>query len=107
LEKKYFDYFIFNIVDCACYARELVAAHSRKLSATLRGSTSTRPGVRKIILKVYDFVDISTHKQHDDPNNARGLDNNFASDRDCDSTTTTRLHYRRLRRADRGATNKS
>jgi hypothetical protein len=32
--------------------------HSRKLSATLGGSTSTRPGVRKLILKTYDFVDI-------------------------------------------------
>jgi hypothetical protein len=27
----------------ACYARGLVVAHSRKLSATLGGSTSTRP----------------------------------------------------------------
>jgi hypothetical protein len=27
--------------------------------ATLGGSTSTRPGVRKLILKTYDFVDIS------------------------------------------------
>jgi hypothetical protein len=43
----------------ACHARELVVAHSRKLSATLGGSTSTRPGVWKLILKTYDFVDIS------------------------------------------------
>jgi hypothetical protein len=33
--------------------------HWRKLSATLGGSTSTRPGVRKITFKSYDFVDIS------------------------------------------------
>jgi hypothetical protein len=33
--------------------------HSRKLSATLEGSTSTRPGVRKITLNIYNFVDIS------------------------------------------------
>jgi hypothetical protein len=33
----------------ACHARGLAVAHSRKLSATLGGSTSTRPGVRKII----------------------------------------------------------
>jgi hypothetical protein len=43
----------------ACYARGLAVTHSRKLSATLGGSTSTRPGVRKITLKTYDFIDIS------------------------------------------------
>jgi hypothetical protein len=32
--------------------------HPRKLSATLGGSTSTRPGVQKIMLKNCDFVDI-------------------------------------------------
>jgi hypothetical protein len=49
LGEKYFDYFVFNIVD---YIRvdcdllrpgALTVAHSRKLSATLGGSTSTRP----------------------------------------------------------------
>jgi hypothetical protein len=36
------------------------------------------------------------YQQHDDPNNARGLDNNFVSDRGCDSTIITRLplHHR-------------
>jgi hypothetical protein len=43
----------------ACYARGLVIARSCKLSTTLGGSTSTRPGVQKITLKTYDFVDIS------------------------------------------------
>jgi hypothetical protein len=66
--EKYFDYFVFNIIDyiaplrasaVPCYARGLAAAHSRKLLATLGGSTSTRPGVRKLILKTCDFVDIS------------------------------------------------
>jgi hypothetical protein len=49
------------------------------------------------------------HQQHGDHDNARGLDNNFASDRDCDSTTATRLHLRllRLRRANDGAPDKS
>jgi hypothetical protein len=42
-----------------CYARGLAIAYSRKLSATLGGSTSTRPGVRKITLKTCDFVDIT------------------------------------------------
>jgi hypothetical protein len=48
-----------SVLAPACHARGLVVAHSRKLSAMFRGSTSTRPGVRKIILKIYDFVDIS------------------------------------------------
>jgi hypothetical protein len=38
----------------------LAVVHLRKLSATLGGSTSTRPGVRKITLKTCDFDDIST-----------------------------------------------
>jgi hypothetical protein len=42
----------------AYYARGLIVAHSHKLSTTLGGSTSTRPGVRKITLKTCDFVDI-------------------------------------------------
>jgi hypothetical protein len=87
------DYFIFTESTAACYVQGLTIAHSRKLSAMLGGSTSTRPGVRKITFKTYDFVDISS----DDPNSARRLDSNFASDRDCDSTTTTRLRHRRLR----------
>jgi hypothetical protein len=42
-----------------CHARRLTAAHSHKLSATLGGSTSTRPRVRKITIKTYDFIGIS------------------------------------------------
>jgi hypothetical protein len=43
LEEEYFDYVVFKIVDCASYARGLAVARSRTLSATLGGSTSTRP----------------------------------------------------------------
>jgi hypothetical protein len=43
LEEKYFDYFVFKIVDCGLPHWGLVIAHSRKLLATLGGSTSTRP----------------------------------------------------------------
>jgi hypothetical protein len=43
----------------ACHARGLVIVHSRKLSVTLGGSTSTRPWVRKLIVKTCDFVDIN------------------------------------------------
>jgi hypothetical protein len=45
LEEKYFDYFIDYIcVNCDLpRSGALAVAHSRKLSATLGGSTSTRP----------------------------------------------------------------
>jgi hypothetical protein len=43
----------------ACYAQGLVVTHPRKLSATLGGSTSTCPGVRRITLKTCYFIDIS------------------------------------------------
>jgi hypothetical protein len=42
-----------------CQARGLAITHSHKLSTTLGGSTSTRSGVRNLILKTYDFVDIN------------------------------------------------
>jgi hypothetical protein len=57
--EKYFEYFVFTASIAACHAQGLVAAYSRKLSATLGGSTSTRPGVQKINIKTYDFIDIS------------------------------------------------
>jgi hypothetical protein len=43
----------------ACHAWGLVVAHLCKLSATLGGSTSSCPGVRKITVKTCDFIDIS------------------------------------------------
>jgi hypothetical protein len=64
----FFDYFVFNIVDyiaplrasaVPCYARGLAVVHSRKLSATLGGSTSTRLGVWKLTIKTSDFINIS------------------------------------------------
>jgi hypothetical protein len=60
--------------------------------------------VRKITLKTYDFIDISNATI---PTVLGGLDNNFASDRDCGSTTTIRLRHHRLQRADRAAPDKS
>jgi hypothetical protein len=105
--EKYFDYIVDYITPLRastmpCHARGLTVVHSCKLSATLGGSTSTRPEVRKITLKIYDFIDISNATI---PRNARGFNDNFASDRDCDSTTTTR--HRRLRRADHATPDKS
>jgi hypothetical protein len=48
-----------SALTAAHHVRGLVVAYSCKLSATLGGSTSTRPWVRKLILKTYDFIDIS------------------------------------------------
>jgi hypothetical protein len=76
-----------------------VGISNTTIPTTLGGSTSPRP---------CDFIDIGTRKQRDDPNSARGLNNNFASDRGCDSTTTTRLPlHHRLHRADHAAPDKS
>jgi hypothetical protein len=50
----------------ACQVWGLIDVHSCKLSATLGGSTSTRPGVRKIVLKSQD-LQFCWHQQHGDP----------------------------------------
>jgi hypothetical protein len=48
------------------------------------------------------------HQQRDDPNSVRGLDNNFASDRGCDSTQQLAyLYIIDYGRADDGAPDKS
>jgi hypothetical protein len=76
--------------------------------ATLRGSPSrTRANDRQrsgfdinspLSTEVHtEDLRFRRYQQRDGPNNARGLDNNFASDRGCDSTTTTTylpLHHR-------------
>jgi hypothetical protein len=63
LGEKYFDYFTFNIVDCSLNCGLLRSGARRRAVTNYRqcsgGSTSTRPGVQKITLKAYDFVDIS------------------------------------------------
>jgi hypothetical protein len=63
LGENYFDYFTFNIVDCSVNcgllhsgARRCALTNYRQWSG---GSTSTRPGVQKLTLKAYDFIDIS------------------------------------------------
>jgi hypothetical protein len=54
------DFVMFWTTSTAAYhARGLAIAYSRKLSAMLGGSTSTRPGVRKITIKTCDFINIS------------------------------------------------
>jgi hypothetical protein len=88
---KYFDYFVFNIVDydVNCSLPRSGARHRRALAQTIgnaRGLDINSPLSTKIHTQDLRF---RRHQQRDDPNSARGLDNSFASDRDCDSTTTT------------------
>jgi hypothetical protein len=107
--EKYFDYFIFNMVDYIYINCGLI-----RLGARRRAPVQTIGNARGLDINSSLSVEnhpqdlrFHRHQQRDDPNNARGLDNNFASDRGCDSTTATRLRHHRLRRADRGAPNKS
>jgi hypothetical protein len=107
-KKNIFDYFVFNIVDSGVNcglprsgARRRALAqfisNARGLDINSLRSTKNHPQDPRFC----------RHQQHGDPNNARGLDNNIASDRDCDSMTTTRLRHRPLRRADHAAPDKS
>jgi hypothetical protein len=100
--RKYFDYFIFNIVDYIRfgYASPLLGARRHTLAQTIGNAWGL--DINSPLSAENHFQDLQFHRyqQCDDPNNARGLDNNFASDRGYDSTTTTRLRHRRLRRAD-------
>jgi hypothetical protein len=64
--EKYFDYFAFNIIDYGVNSgllrSGLAVARSRTLSAMLGGSTSTRPGVQKLIPKTYDLSISATRR---------------------------------------------
>jgi hypothetical protein len=103
-KEKYFDYFVFNVVYSGLIRS---GARRRALVQTIgnaRGLDINSPLSAKNHPQDLRF---RRYQQHGDPNNARGLDNNFASDRDCDSTTTTRLRHRRLRRADHAVPEKS
>jgi hypothetical protein len=90
LEEKYFDYFTFNIIDYICINCGLLRSGARHQLALECGKSPQNLRFRR-------------HQERDDPNSARGLDDNFASDRRYDSTTTTRLRHRRLRRTDYAA----
>jgi hypothetical protein len=103
LEEKYVDYFVFNIVDCGVNCGlPRSGAHRRALAQTIgdaRGLDINSPRNAK---NHHQDLRFRRHQQRNDPNNARGLNNNFASDRGCDSTTATRLRH-----ADRAAPDKS
>jgi hypothetical protein len=102
--KKYFDYFAFNIVDCGvnCSLPRSGARH-RALTQTIGNARGLDINSPQSAENHPQDLRLHRHQQRDDPNSARGLDNNFASDRDCDSTTTTRLCHYRLRRANHAA----
>jgi hypothetical protein len=98
--EEYFDYFVFNIVDYGVNCGLLRSGARRRALAQTIGNARrldiNSPRSAEIHPQDLRF---RRHQQHDNSNSARGLDNNFASDRDCDSMTTTRLRHRRLHRA--------
>jgi hypothetical protein len=99
--EKYFDYFVFNIVDYGVNCGLLCSGVRRRaLAQTLsndRGLDINSPLSAENHPQDLQF---RRHQQRDNPTSARGFNNNSASDRGCGSTTTTRLRQRRLRRAD-------
>jgi hypothetical protein len=102
--RKYFNYFVFKIVNCGLprsgarhHALAQTIGNARRLDIISPLSAENHP----------QDLQFCRHQQRDNPTSARGLDNNFASDRGYDSTTTTRLRHRRLRRADYAAPDKS
>jgi hypothetical protein len=109
LEEKYFDYFVFNIVDYIYinYALPRLVARHRVLAQTIGNARGLDINSSLSAEAHTQGQRFHRHQQRDDPNSARGLDNNFASDRGYDSTTTTRLRHRRLQRADHAAPDKS
>jgi hypothetical protein len=83
LEEKYFDYFIYNIVNCGLLRS---GARRRALAQTIgnaRGLDINSPLSTEAHGQELQFCQ---HQQHGDPNSAQGLDNNFVSDRGCDFT---------------------
>jgi hypothetical protein len=106
-EEKYFDYFVFNIIDYISVNCGLVrsGARRRALAQTIgnaRGLDINSPLSAETHAQ---DLRLRRHQQRDNPNSAQGLDNNFASNRD--STTTSQLHHRRLRHTDHAAPDKS
>jgi hypothetical protein len=109
--KKYFDY---NGVwpDCSDNSEKNTSTTLSSTSSTAASTTACHArglDINSLLSAEAHTQDLQfrRHQQRGDPNNARGLDNNFASDRDYDSTTTTRLRHHRLCHADHAASDKS
>jgi hypothetical protein len=109
VKEKYLDYFVFNIVDYICFNCGLLrsGARRRALAQTIGNARGLDINLPLSVENHPQDLRLHRYQQRDDPSNAQGLDNNFASDRDCDSTITTRLRHRRPRRADHATPDKS
>jgi hypothetical protein len=107
-QRKYFDYFTFNTVDYSvnCGLIRSGARH-RALTQTIGNARGLDINSPRSAENYHQDLRFRRHQQHDDPNSVRGLDNNFASDRDCDSTIITWLRHHQLCRADHAAPDKS
>jgi hypothetical protein len=96
LKEQYFDYFVFNIIDYICvdYGLPRSGAHRQAPAQTIGNARGLDINLPRNAETHAQDLQFHRHQQRDDPNSVRGLDNNFASDHDCDSTTTTRLRHR-------------
>jgi hypothetical protein len=107
LKEKYFDYFVLNIVDYGVNCSLICAgARRRALAQTIGNARGLDINSPRSVENHRQDLRFRRHQQHGDPNSAQGLDNNFASNRDCDSMIITRLRHRRLCRADHAAPDK-
>jgi hypothetical protein len=106
-EKKNCDYFIFKIVDYICVGCGLPRSGARRRALAQTIGNARGLDINSLLSAEAHKQDLRfrRHQQHDDPNSAQGLDNNFASNHD--STRTSQLHHRRLRHADHAAPDKS
>jgi hypothetical protein len=79
-QQKYFNYFVFNSVGCALPRS---GARQHALAQTIGNARGL--DINSPLSAEAHTQDLRFHRyqQSDDPNNARGLDNNFASDRGC------------------------
>jgi hypothetical protein len=103
-EENIFDYFVFNIVDYGVNdGLSRSGARRRALAQTIGNARGLDINSPRSVKNQPQDLRICRHQQRDNPNNARVLDDNFASDHRYDSTTTTRLRHRRLCRADYAA----
>jgi hypothetical protein len=84
--EKYFNYFVCKIVD---YGMQRSGARRRALAQTIGNAWGLDINSPLSAENHPQDLRFRRHQQRNNPNNARGLDNNFASDRHCDSTTTT------------------
>jgi hypothetical protein len=92
LEEKYFDYFVFNIVDCDL---PRLGARRRALAQTIDNARGLDINSPQSAENHSQDLRLHRHQQHNNPNYAWGLDSSFASKHGYESTTITHLPLHR------------